>query len=113
MALTTTANGVWVLQALLGVETLPVALRLRPFVPSLHDDSLMVSTTAGPVPVAQTAEYASLVAAGVIDSSGVVDDTVRDWMTVLGRAERQVVLAIRRPDPADRRCEPRPRCTNG
>ena len=100
MALTTTANGVWVLQALLGVETLPVALRLRPFIPSLHDDALMVSTTAGPVPVAQTAEYASLVAAGVIDSSGAVDHTVRDWMTVLGRAERQVVLAIRRPDPA-------------
>jgi len=100
MALTTTANGVWVLQALLGVETLPVALRLRPFIPSLHDDALMVSTTSGPVPVAQTAEYASLVAAGVIDSSGAVDHTVRDWMTVLGRAERQVVLAIRRPDPA-------------
>src|SRR5271167_4185973 len=100
MALTTTANGVWVLQALLGVETLPVALRLRPFIPSLHDDALMVSTTAGPVPVAQTAEYASLAAAGVIDSSGAVDHTVRDWMTVLGRAERQVVLAIRRPDPA-------------
>jgi hypothetical protein len=82
------------------VETLPVALRLRPFIPSLHDDALTVSTTAGPVPVAQTAEYASLVAAGVIDSSGAVDHTVRDWMTVLGRAERQVVLAIRRPDPA-------------
>jgi hypothetical protein len=34
MALTTTANGVWVLEALLGVETLPIALRLRPFIPS-------------------------------------------------------------------------------
>src|ERR1700675_4144519 len=100
MALTTTANGVWVLPALLGVETLPVALRRRLFIPLLHEDALMGSTTAGGVPVAQTAEYASLVAAGVIDSSGAVDHTVRDWMTVLGRAERQVVLAIRRPDPA-------------
>jgi EspG family len=100
MALTTTPNGVWVLQALLGVETLPVALRLRPFIPSLYDESMIVDTTAGPVPVAQTAEYASLVAAGVIDASGAVDDTVRDWMTVLSRAERQVVLTIRRPDPA-------------
>src|ERR1700724_3163442 len=99
MALTTTANGVWVLEALVGGETPPVAFRLRPFIPSLYDDALMVSTTAGPVPVAQTAEYASLVAAGVIDSSGAGDHTVRDWMTVLGRAERQVVLAIRRPDP--------------
>jgi EspG family len=100
MALTTTPNGVWVLQALLGVETLPVALRLRPFIPSLYDESVIVDTTAGPVPLAHTAEYASLVAAGVIDAAGAVDDTVRDWMTVLSRAERQVVLAIRRPDPA-------------
>jgi len=97
--LTTTPNGVWVLQALLGVETLPLALRLQPFIPSLYDDALIVSTTAGPVPVRNTAEYASHVAAAVIDAAGGVDDTVRDWMTVLGRAERQVVLAIRRPDP--------------
>jgi hypothetical protein len=90
----------WVLQALLGVETLPAALRLRPYIPSLYDESLMVQTTAGPVPVAQTAEYASLVQAGVIDPDGRVDDTVRDWMTVLGRSERQIVLAVRRPDPA-------------
>ena len=100
MALTTTPNGVWVLQALLGVETLPVALRLRPFIPSMYDESVIVDTTAGPVPLAHTAEYASLVAADVIDAAGAVDDTVRDWMTVLSRAERQVVLAIRRPDPA-------------
>ena len=63
MAMTTTPNGVWVLQELLGVETLPVALRLRPFIPSLYDDSVVVATTAGPVPVTQTTEYASLVAA--------------------------------------------------
>ncbi|MDT5355435.1 MAG: hypothetical protein QOJ56_3967 [Mycobacterium sp.] len=105
MALTTTPNGVFVLQALLGVETLPIALRLQPFIPSLYDDALIVSTTAGPVPVSKTAEYAGLVAAGVIDTHGRVDDTVRDWMTVLGRAERQVVLAIRRPDPATAQTE--------
>jgi EspG family len=98
MALTTTPAGLWILQALLGVETLPAALRLRYFIPSLHD-SLIVETTAGPLPVAETAEYASLVAAGVIDGSGHVDDTVRDWLTVLGRPERQVVLTIRRPCP--------------
>jgi hypothetical protein len=100
MALMTTANGVWVLQALLGVETLPSALRLRPFVPSVYDEALVVATDAGAVPVKQTAQYASLVAAGVIDAAGRVDDTVRDWMRVLGRPDRQVVLAIRRPDPA-------------
>ena len=63
MALTTTVGGVWALQALLGVETMPAALRLKPFVPSVHE-SLIVETTAGPLPLSQTAEYLSLVAGG-------------------------------------------------
>jgi hypothetical protein len=96
MTLTTTVGGVWVLQALLGVESMPVALRLKPFVPSVHQD-LVVDTTAGPLPIAQTAEYLSLVQAGVIDAKGAVDEPVRDWMTVLGRPERQAMLVIRRP----------------
>ncbi|WP_094287335.1 ESX secretion-associated protein EspG [Mycobacterium lehmannii] len=96
MALTTTVGGVWVLQALLGVESMPVALRLKPFIPSVHED-LIVDTTSGPLPIAQTAEYQSLVQAGVIDAAGAIDEPVRDWMTVLGRPDRQVVLAIRRP----------------
>jgi EspG family len=96
MAVTTTVGGVWVLRALLGIETLPTALRVKPFIPSLHE-SLIVETTAGPLPMSQTAEYLSLLQAGVIDAAGRVHDAVRDWMTVLGRPERQVVLAIRRP----------------
>jgi hypothetical protein len=94
--LTTTPSGIWVLQALLGVETMPVALRLRPFIPSVDGD-LVVETTEGRRPLPGTAEYGSLVQAGVIDAAGRVDDAVRDWMTVLGRPEREVVLAIRRP----------------
>lgn len=97
--LTTTPLGIWVLQALLGVETMPVALRLRPFIPSVDGD-LIVETTAGRRPLAETAEYTSLAAAGVIDANGRVDDAVRDWMAVLGRPERQVVLVIRRPAEA-------------
>jgi hypothetical protein len=96
MALTTTVGGVWVLQALLGVESMPVALRLKPFIPSVHHE-LIVDSTAGPVPIAETAEYLSLVEAGVIKPGGVVDEPVRDWMTVLSRPDRQAVLAIRRP----------------
>jgi hypothetical protein len=46
MALTTTVGGVWTLQALLGVETMPAVLRIKPFVPSVHE-SLIVETTAG------------------------------------------------------------------
>jgi hypothetical protein len=94
--LTTTVEGLWVLQALLGVESMPVALHLKPFIPSAHG-SLIVETTAGHAPLSQTAEYHSLVQAGVIDGRGHVDDVVRDWMKVLGRPEREVVLVIRRP----------------
>jgi hypothetical protein len=95
--LTTSTECVWVLQALLGLESMPVALRLKPFIPCAHGD-LVVETDAGRQPISATAQYASLVSAGVIDAAGQVDDVVRDWMTVLSRPDREVVLAIRRPD---------------
>lgn len=94
--LTTSPAGIWVLQALLGVETMPVTLGLRPYIPSI-DSGPTVMTVAGERPLTQTAEYASLVAAGVIDADGRVDDAVRDWMAVVGRPEREVAVAIRRP----------------
>jgi hypothetical protein len=99
--LTTTASGIWVLQALLGVETMPVALRLRPYIPSI-DSGPTVMTGGGECPLAQTAEYTSLVAAGVIDADGHVDEAVRDWMAVVGRPEREVLVVIRRPGPDTR-----------
>jgi hypothetical protein len=96
MSLTTTPMGIWVLQALLGVETMPIALRLKPFIPSVHA-SLIVETTDGPRPLTETAEYASLVAAGAIGPHGEVDEAIRDWMKVVGRPDRQIVLVARRP----------------
>ena len=96
--LTTSPSGIWVLQALLGVETMPTALRLRPFVPSVDGDGI-VATALGEMPLTRTAEYASLVAAGVIDEDGRVDEAVRDWMAVVCRPQREVVVAIRRPEP--------------
>ena len=95
--LTTSTECVWVLQALLGVESMPVALRLKPFIPSAHGD-LIVETTEGRQPISRTAQYDSLLQAGVIDAAGQVDEVVRDWMTVLSRPDREVVLVIRRPD---------------
>ena len=95
--LTTSVECVWALQALLGVEQMPTALHLKPFIPSAHGD-LIVETTEGRRPLASTAQYHSLVQAGVIDQRGQVDGAVRDWMTVLGRPDREVVLVIRRPD---------------
>jgi hypothetical protein len=95
--LTTSVECVWALQALVGVERMPTTLHLKPFIPSAHGD-LIVETTEGRRPLASTAQYHSLVAAGVIDERGQVDAAVRDWMTVLGRPDREVVLTIRRPD---------------
>ena len=48
--LTTTPSGIWVLQALLGVEKMPTALRLRPFVPSI-DGGGTVATDIGEIPL--------------------------------------------------------------
>jgi ESX secretion-associated protein EspG len=96
--LTTTPNGIWILQALLGVEKMPTALRLRPFIPSVDGDGT-VATVLGDVPWSQTAEYQAHVAAGVIDADGRVDDAVRDWMAVVGRPQREVLVVIRRPAP--------------
>ena len=98
--LTTTPNGIWILQALLGVEKMPTALRLRPFIPSVDGDGT-VATVLGDVPWSQTAEYQAHVAAGVIDADGRVDDAVRDWMAVVGRPQREVLVVIRRPAPLD------------
>lgn len=98
--LTTTVECVWVLQALVGVEQMPTALHLKPFIPSAHAD-LVVETTHGRQPLSNTAQYHSLVDAGAITEAGQVDGAVRDWMTVLGRPDREVVLTIRRPgEPA-------------
>lgn len=98
--LTTTPNGIWILQALLGVEKMPTALRLRPFIPSVDGDGT-VATVLGDVPWSQTAEYQTHVAAGVIDADGRVDDAVRDWLAVVGRPQREVLVVIRRPKPID------------
>jgi hypothetical protein len=98
--LTTTPSGIWMLQALLGIEKMPTGLRLRPFVPSI-DGGGSVLTDIGEVPLERTAEYASLAAAGVIDDRGQVDEAVRDWMAVVGRPQREVMVVIRRPKPFD------------
>lgn len=95
--LTTSRECVWVLQALCGIEQMPISLHLKPYIPSCHDD-LVVDTDQGRRPLDATAQYDSLKQAGVINERGEIDVAVRDWMTVLGRAEREVVLTIRRPN---------------
>ncbi|WP_155903293.1 ESX secretion-associated protein EspG [Mycolicibacterium sp. CBMA 226] len=100
--LTTTVRELWVLQALCGAESMPLGLQpLKPYIPVAHSD-LVVETDMGRQPITATAEYDSLRRAGVIDERGQVDAVVRDWMTVLSKPDREVMLRIRTPDqPAD------------
>jgi hypothetical protein len=90
--LTTFPAGMWVLQRLLGLETMPHSLRLAHYIPSGSDH----------IPVAEYPEYHSLVAAGIIDAAGNVDPVVADWLTVVSRPDLEVQLTVRRPgdDPA-------------
>ncbi|MGH3561805.1 MAG: ESX secretion-associated protein EspG [Mycobacterium sp.] len=89
--LTTTIDGLWVLQVLTGIEVLAPELGLRPTLPSLE-----TTQTALAHPVTD-----ELRAAGVLNESGKVDATVVEWLTVLAR--RDVALLIQVHTPADRR----------
>jgi hypothetical protein len=90
--LVTFPAGMWVLQRLLGLETMPVSLRLAHYIPTGSDH----------IPVAEYPEYRSLVAAGIIDDAGGVDPVVADWLTVISRPDLEVQLTVRQPgaDPA-------------
>jgi EspG family len=78
--LTTTVDGLWVLQVLTGIEALAPELGLAPMALS-H-------------PIA-----AELRREGVIDEAGTVDAAVVEWLTVLAR--RDVALVIRACTPDD------------
>jgi hypothetical protein len=86
--LTTTLDGLWVLQVLTGIEVLAPEMGLRPHLPSVEPKRLALEH-----PV--TAE---LRAAGVIDESGDVDSTVLEWLTVLSRRDIGLLMQFRTPD---------------
>lgn len=85
--LTTFPAAMWVLQRLLGLETMPHSLRLAHYIPAGCDH----------IPIAEYPEYHSLVAAGIIDAAGNVDPVVIDWMTVISRPDLEVQVTVRRP----------------
>ncbi len=87
--LTTTIDGLWVLQVLSGIEVLAPELALRPHIPSVESRQ---SALAHPM----TAELRDQ---GVIDADGVVDGPVLEWLTVI--AKRDVALVINVVTPAD------------
>lgn len=89
--LTTTLDGLWVLQVLTGLEVLAPELGLRPIMPSVETSQMALAH-----PIA-----AELRAAGVIDGSGAVDATVVEWLTVLARRDIALLMHVRRLEAED------------
>jgi hypothetical protein len=86
--LTTTVDGLWVLQILAGIETVAPEIGLRPILPSVETPQLALAH-----PIA-----AELREAGVIDEAGTVDPVVVEWLTVLARRDVALVIHMRMAD---------------
>ena len=86
--LTTTVDGLWVLQVLTGIEVVAPELGLRPHLPSVETPQMALAH-----PVAD-----ELRAAGVITEADGVDEAVLEWLTVLSR--RDIALLIYAQTPA-------------
>jgi len=85
--LTTSVDGLWVLQVLTGIEVLAPELGLRSVLPSVETPHMAL---AHPI----TAE---LRAAGVLDESDMVNTTIVEWLTVLARRDVGLVIHVRTP----------------
>ncbi|MCX6483757.1 MAG: ESX secretion-associated protein EspG, partial [Mycobacterium sp.] len=85
--LTTTIDGLWLLQVLSGTEVLAPELGLRPYLPS-------VETTAMALDHPMAAELREV---GVITAGGEVDSTVLDWLTVLSRRDVALLMYVQTP----------------
>lgn len=85
--LTTTVDGLWVLQVLSGIETLAPELGLRPYLPSAESATMALAH-----PVAE-----ELRAAGAIDPEGALDETLLEWLTVISRREVALLISVHTP----------------
>lgn len=85
--LTTTVDGLWVLQAVTGVEQTCPELGLRPLLPRLDTPERALQH-----PVA-----ADLRAAGALDDAGNADPMILEWLTVLLRRDLGLLLHISVP----------------
>lgn len=86
--LTTTIDGLWVLQVLTGIEVLAPELGLRPILPSVETPQMALAH-----PIAT-----ELRNVGVIDETGAVDSVVREWLTVLSRRDVALMVHLSTPD---------------
>ncbi|ORW18452.1 secretion protein EspG [Mycolicibacter nonchromogenicus] len=85
--LTTTLDGLWVLQAVTGIETLCPELGLRPLLPRLD-----TAERALRHPIAE-----ELTEIGVLDDQCEVDPMVREWLTVIMRRDIALMLNLHFP----------------
>jgi hypothetical protein len=83
--LTTSLDGLWVLQVLTGIEVLAPEMGLRPHLPSVEPKH---KALAHPV----TAE---LRAVGAIDETDSVDGAIVEWLTVLSRRDVGLLVHFR------------------
>jgi hypothetical protein len=90
--LTTTVDGLWVLQILTGIETLAPELGLRSIRPKFET---RYEALAHPV-------AADLRAAGVLDEADNVERAVVEWLTVLSRRDIALLITVRTPDSVDK-----------
>lgn len=86
--LTTSVDGLWVLQVLTGIEVLAPELGFRSVLPSVETPHMALAH-----PIA-----AELRAAGVLDESDMVNTTIVEWLTVLARRDVGLVIHVRTPD---------------
>ncbi len=85
--LTTTLDGLWVLQVLSGIESLATELGLRPVLPSVESRASALNH-----PIAE-----ELKAAGAIDEAGQVDAVIVEWLTVLSRRDVALLFYVTVP----------------
>jgi len=85
--LTTTIDGLWVLQVLSRIEVLAPELGLRPYLPSVE-----TAQTALQHPVAER-----LRDVGAIDAVGGVDETLLEWLTVLLSRDSALLFYAQHP----------------
>lgn len=85
--LTTTLDGLWVLQVLSGIETLAPELGLRPILPSVE-----TKESAAIHPMVE-----ELRAVGAIDAAGEVDPAIVEWMTVVSRRDVALLMYVNTP----------------
>lgn len=88
--LTTTLDGLWVLQAVTGIETLCPELGLRPLLPRLD-----TAERARCHPIAH--ELADI---GALDGQGEADPMIREWLTVILRRDIALMVNLHYPGQA-------------